>query len=90
MTTEDGVVPGNIGLKDQRQALKWVNKNIAQFGGDPNKVTLTGQSAGSISCSYHIVSQKSTGKCYVLRRINPSTLKTYRMNSNLKYFYKSF
>lgn len=67
LTTEDGVIPGNLGLKDQQLALKWVNKNIERFGGDPAKVTIAGQSAGSISCSYHIISQKSTGKNYFRR-----------------------
>lgn len=61
LTTEDGVIPGNIGLKDQLLALKWVNKNIAAFGGDPQKVTIGGQSAGSISISSHVISQKATG-----------------------------
>lgn len=62
LTTEDGVIPGNIGLKDQLFALKWVNTNIALFGGDPAKVTIAGQSAGAISCNHHIISGKSSGK----------------------------
>ncbi|KAF9523405.1 carotenoid ester lipase precursor [Crepidotus variabilis] len=47
---------GNLGLHDQREAFRWIHKYINQFGGDPQKVTIWGESAGAISASLHMVS----------------------------------
>ncbi|CAH4029011.1 unnamed protein product [Pieris brassicae] len=51
--------PGNMGLKDQVEALRWVKRHIKQFNGDPDNITLFGESAGSASVLYHIVSPMS-------------------------------
>ena len=53
--------PGNAGLKDQVESLRWIKRNIKAFGGDPDNLTLFGESAGSASVLYHITSPMSKG-----------------------------
>ncbi|KAI1104210.1 alpha/beta-hydrolase [Jackrogersella minutella] len=62
LALKDGVTNGNFGLADQINALDWVGKNIKDFGGDPDKVTIFGQSAGAGSVRALMASPRSIGK----------------------------
>ncbi|XP_077457498.1 bile salt-activated lipase-like [Stigmatopora argus] len=61
LSSGDSRVPGNYGLWDQHAAISWVRRNIAAFGGNPDNVTIFGQSAGAASVSYQMVSPYSKG-----------------------------
>ncbi|KAF5303212.1 hypothetical protein FQA39_LY10125 [Lamprigera yunnana] len=61
VSTLDKNAKGNAGLKDQVFALKWIQNNIHFFGGDPNKVTIFGCSAGGSSVQLHMLSPRSRG-----------------------------
>ena len=54
-------IPSNLGLRDHIAALQWVRDNIAVFGGDPDKVTISGESAGSITVALLMLSSAARG-----------------------------
>ncbi|KAG7212446.1 hypothetical protein KM043_012761 [Ampulex compressa] len=61
LNTDDKNAYGNVGMKDQVMALKWVKDNIHYFGGCPDRVTIFGQCSGGASVQYHMVSPMSEG-----------------------------
>ncbi|ROT64901.1 Esterase FE4 [Penaeus vannamei] len=61
--------PGNAALWDQIEAMKWIRDNIEGFGGDKNRVTIFGESAGSASVNYHLLLPESRA-----RAARPSSL----------------
>ncbi|XP_047041092.1 juvenile hormone esterase-like [Helicoverpa zea] len=61
LSTQDQHCPGNNGLKDQQEALRFIQKTIESFGGDKNSVTIFGESAGGASVHYHMISDTSAG-----------------------------
>ena len=62
----DAGYTANNSIRDQRTAILWVRKYIAGFGGDPENITLGGESAGSVSCSYHLQSKEPLFKRIIL------------------------
>lgn len=63
-------VPGNAGMKDQVELLRWVKKNIAKFGGDPDEVTIAGYSAGSSAVDLLMISKMAQG---LFKRVIPES-----------------
>ncbi|XP_074871784.1 bile salt-activated lipase [Carettochelys insculpta] len=61
LSTGDSSIPGNYGLKDQHMAIAWVKRNIRAFGGDPENITIFGESAGAVSVSLQMLSPYNKG-----------------------------
>lgn len=61
ITAEAPDAPTNFGLLDQRAGIEWVKRNIAAFGGDPDNITIGGQSAGGGSVMHHLTAPKNEG-----------------------------
>uniref|UniRef100_A0A8C6BSL5 Carboxylic ester hydrolase n=1 Tax=Monodon monoceros TaxID=40151 RepID=A0A8C6BSL5_MONMO len=61
LSTGDSNLPGNYGLRDQHMAIAWVKRNIAVFGGDPDNITIFGESAGGASVSLQTLSPYNKG-----------------------------
>ncbi|XP_051537465.1 bile salt-activated lipase-like [Myxocyprinus asiaticus] len=61
LSSGDSGIPGNYGLWDQHAGIAWVHRNIKAFGGDPNNITIFGESAGAASVNFQIISPKNNG-----------------------------
>ena len=61
LSLENNIMPGNMGYRDQNVALRWVKENIESFGGDSLDITVFGESAGSFSVIYQVLSPLSSG-----------------------------
>ncbi|KAK7103719.1 acetylcholinesterase-like isoform X2 [Littorina saxatilis] len=91
----DGVLPGNQGFWDQNLALHWVKDNIRAFGGDPDLITVFGESAGSWSTGVQMMSPHSKGliKRAILQSGAPHTVsdsKFYQKNKVLEWTAEQF
>ncbi|GBN24830.1 Acetylcholinesterase-1 [Araneus ventricosus] len=83
LTTNTSDAPGNMGLYDAILALQWVNDNIYYFGGDKNRITIAGESAGSIAVSILCVSPLTKG--LFSRAIMESSSLIMQRNNELEY-----
>ena len=61
LNTGDEFVTGNMGIRDMILALKWTHANVASFGGDPEKITIFGESAGAAAVHSLMISPLSSG-----------------------------
>ncbi|KAK3101947.1 hypothetical protein FSP39_007555 [Pinctada imbricata] len=84
MTTLNDQFPGNYGLYDQMEAIRWTKKHISSFGGDPNKITLFGESAGAFSIVYLATSPLSIGLFQRVILESGGDLKPYVLEPTIK------
>ncbi|KAF5296929.1 hypothetical protein FQR65_LT10079 [Abscondita terminalis] len=77
-------VRGNMGLLDQYLSMLWVNENIRSFGGDPEKITLYGYSAGAASVALHLISPRTAGYFHRAIISSGSTISPWHITNDAK------
>ncbi|CAL8100204.1 unnamed protein product [Orchesella dallaii] len=82
LNTGDGAIRGNMGMKDQTMALRWLKENVEVFGGDPNKITVLGESAGGCAAHLHMFSKMSQGLFHNVISESGSTLHFWAVNKD--------
>lgn len=81
-STGNEEVPGNNGLKDQAFSIRWVNENIQAFGGNPNNVTIFGESAGGASVMYQLLSPLNKGLIHGVIAQSGTSLSFWTLDRN--------
>jgi len=80
--TGDDTVSANNGMKDMVQGLRWVQENIQAFGGDPGQVTIMGESAGSASALYMLISPLAQGLFHKVVAMSGTPLQEWAIDRN--------
>ncbi|KAM7346105.1 juvenile hormone esterase-like isoform 2-T2 [Cochliomyia hominivorax] len=82
LSTADGIIPGNLGLKDQLCALKWIQQNIAFFGGNQFEVTIFGHGSGAVSAHLLLLSPLSRGLFHNVIAMSGTANAPYAIDEN--------
>ncbi|CAL4122626.1 unnamed protein product, partial [Meganyctiphanes norvegica] len=90
LSTENFEFPGNYGLLDQEAALVWVQNHISEFGGDPQRVTLGGFSAGGSSTHIHSLSPRSKGLFHSAIMMSGSAHAPWALQRQPRHYAKKF
>ncbi|XP_065346933.1 juvenile hormone esterase-like [Cloeon dipterum] len=82
LSMQNDLIPGNAGLLDSVEALRWIQSHISKFGGDPNRVTVSGQSTGSTLSHYMLITPLTDGMLHRAIMMSGSTLTTLSYDRN--------